>query len=41
MYSPTRRDLLAGSAILLAHRLRALPLADIKLGITTDEIDRM
>src|SRR3954447_18984498 len=39
MYSPTRRDLLAGSAILLAHRLRALPLADMKLGITTDEID--
>ena len=39
MYSPTRRDLLAGSALLLAHRLRALPLADMKLGITTDEID--
>jgi L-ribulose-5-phosphate 3-epimerase len=38
MYSPTRRDLLAGSALLLARRLRALPLADLKLGITTDEI---
>src|SRR5437763_12057159 len=36
----TRRELLAGSAVaLLAARLRALPLADIKLGITTDEID--
>ena len=32
--------MLAGSALaLLARRLRALPLADIKLGITTDEID--
>jgi sugar phosphate isomerase/epimerase len=39
MYSPTRRHLLAGSALLFAHRLRALPLADLKLGITTDEID--
>ena len=39
MYSPTRRDLLAGSALLFARRLRALPLADLKLGITTDEID--
>ncbi|HEV2445869.1 MAG TPA: TIM barrel protein [Candidatus Sulfopaludibacter sp.] len=36
----TRRELLAGwAAVLLARRLRALPLADIKLGITTDEID--
>jgi L-ribulose-5-phosphate 3-epimerase len=36
----TRRELLAGTAVaLLAGRLRALPLADIKLGITTDEID--
>src|SRR4051794_9954424 len=39
MYSPTRRDLLAGSALLFARGLRALPLADLKLGITTDEID--
>jgi hypothetical protein len=39
MYSPTRRDLLAGSALLFARRLGALPLADLKLGITTDEID--
>src|SRR4029077_5723729 len=39
MYSPTRRDLLAASGLLFARRLRALPLADIKLGITTDEID--
>ena len=39
MYSPTRRDLLAGSALLFARRLSALPLADLKLGITTDEID--
>src|SRR5438270_10137724 len=39
MYSPTRRDLLAASALLFTRRLRALPLADIKLGITTDEID--
>ena len=38
MYSPTRRDLLAASALLFARRLRALPLADLKLGITTDEI---
>ncbi|MDE3164775.1 MAG: hypothetical protein KGN36_03140, partial [Acidobacteriota bacterium] len=36
----TRRDLLAAaSAAVLARRLSALPLADIKLGITTDEID--
>jgi sugar phosphate isomerase/epimerase len=39
MHSPTRRDLLAASALLFTRRLRALPLADIKLGITTDEID--
>src|SRR5215467_7949228 len=40
MSAPTRRELLAGAAAaLLASRLRALPLADIKLGITTDEID--
>lgn len=38
MYSPTRRDLLGASALLFASRLRALPLADLKLGITTDEI---
>ncbi len=36
----SRRELLAGSALaLFARRLQALPLADIKLGITTDEID--
>jgi len=39
MHSPTRRDLLAASALLLSQRLRALPLADFKLGVTTDEID--
>jgi L-ribulose-5-phosphate 3-epimerase len=39
MTSPTRRDLLAASALFLTSRLRALPLADLKLGITTDEID--
>lgn len=40
MYRHTRRELLAGSAsALLARRLRALPLSEIKLGITTDEID--
>jgi sugar phosphate isomerase/epimerase len=40
MIPHTRRELLAGSALaLLARRLRALPLADIKLGVTTDEID--
>src|SRR5512142_2751922 len=40
MSSFTRRDLLAGpAALLLARRLGALPLADLKLGITTDEID--
>src|SRR5437763_13347701 len=37
---PNRRQFLAApAAALLARRLRALPLADIKLGITTDEID--
>jgi sugar phosphate isomerase/epimerase len=40
MIRTTRRELLAGSALALtAGRLRALPLAKIKLGITTDEID--
>src|ERR1044072_8992065 len=39
MMRPTRRDLFAGAAAaLLARRLEALPLAQIKLGITTDEI---
>src|SRR3954471_17252889 len=37
---PTRRELLAAlTAATLARTLRALPLADIKLGILTDEID--
>jgi L-ribulose-5-phosphate 3-epimerase len=36
----TRRELLAGSALaILARRLVALPLSQIKLGVTTDEID--
>src|SRR5690349_6859762 len=36
----TRRELLAAlSAAAVARMLRAMPLADIKLGITTDEID--
>src|SRR5436190_6785228 len=40
MYHQTRREWITGSALaLLAPRLRALPLAQIKLGITTDEID--
>jgi L-ribulose-5-phosphate 3-epimerase len=40
MHSVTRRQLLASSAVaLLASRLRALPLSEIRLGITTDEID--
>src|SRR3954447_11822236 len=40
MLSSNRRQFLAAPALaLLARRLRALPLADIKLGITTDEID--
>ena len=35
-----RRELLAGSGLaFFAHRLGALPLSEIKLGITTDEID--
>src|SRR5438552_14870697 len=37
---PNRRQFLAAPAIaLFARRLGALPLADLKLGITTDEID--
>jgi L-ribulose-5-phosphate 3-epimerase len=40
MHRPTRREWFAGAAAtLLARRLEALPLAQIKLGITTDEID--
>jgi len=40
MASHTRRELLAASALGLSlGRLRALPLEQIKLGITTDEID--
>jgi sugar phosphate isomerase/epimerase len=40
MYSYSRRELLAGSALaLFARRLQALPLAGINLGILTDEID--
>jgi L-ribulose-5-phosphate 3-epimerase len=40
MYHHSRRELLAGSALaLFARRLQALPLAGIKLGILTDEID--
>ncbi len=40
MTRSTRRDWLAGSALaLLARPLAALPLSEIKLGITTDEID--
>ncbi len=39
MYHPTRRQWITGSALaLLAPRLRAIPLSQIKLGITTDEI---
>lgn len=39
MSRPTRRDLFAGAATaFLARGLNALPLARIKLGITTDEI---
>src|SRR5689334_5451877 len=37
MLRSTRREFVA--AALLASRLRALPLAEIKLGVTTDEID--
>src|SRR4051794_4706775 len=40
MHLHTRRELLAGSTLaLLARRLGALPLSQIKLGVTTDEID--
>jgi sugar phosphate isomerase/epimerase len=40
MIRPSRREWFAGAAAaVFASRLRALPLADIKLGITTDEID--
>jgi sugar phosphate isomerase/epimerase len=40
MFSPSRRQFLAAPALtLVAQRLRALPLADLKLGILTDEID--
>jgi L-ribulose-5-phosphate 3-epimerase len=36
----SRRDFVAGSSLALwARRLKALPLSEIKLGITTDEID--
>jgi L-ribulose-5-phosphate 3-epimerase len=38
--NPTRRELLGGAAAtLLAGRLAAIPLSQIQLGITTDEID--
>ncbi|MGP8245148.1 MAG: sugar phosphate isomerase/epimerase family protein [Bryobacteraceae bacterium] len=37
----SRRELLAGSALAaIARQLRAIPLSEIKLGITTDEIDQ-
>jgi len=40
MKPTTRRELLCGAAAtVLAARLRAIPLSEIKLGITTDEID--
>jgi L-ribulose-5-phosphate 3-epimerase len=40
MTRPNRRELIAGSALaLFARGLRALPLSEIKLGVTTDEID--
>ena len=40
MHLHSRRELLAGTALaLLSRRLRAMPLAGIKLGVTTDEID--
>jgi sugar phosphate isomerase/epimerase len=39
MLRTSRRELLAGaSALALGSRLRALPLTEIKLGVTTDEI---
>jgi L-ribulose-5-phosphate 3-epimerase len=38
--NPNRRELFGGAAAaLLASRLRALPLSELRLGITTDEID--
>ena len=41
MYRPTRRDLLAGvpALALFSRHLEAIPLAKVKLGVTTDEID--
>ena len=40
MYPSTRREFLGASALaLFARRIEALPLAQFKLGITTDEID--
>lgn len=40
MIRPTRRSVLRGTVLTaIASRLRALPLSEIKLGITTDEID--
>jgi sugar phosphate isomerase/epimerase len=40
MFSPNRRQFLAAPAFaVLARRLQALPLGDLKLGILTDEID--
>ena len=40
MTNHSRREWLGGAALaLLAGRLRALPLSQIKLGVTTDEID--
>src|SRR5438046_1465758 len=40
MFPTNRRQFLAASALGLSlDRLRALPLAQIKLGVTTDEID--
>jgi L-ribulose-5-phosphate 3-epimerase len=40
MIRPTRREVMAGAAAaVFAGRLRALPLSEIRLGITTDEID--
>jgi sugar phosphate isomerase/epimerase len=40
MIRPTRREVMAGAAsAMFAGHLRALPLSEIRLGITTDEID--
>lgn len=40
MTTHSRREMLAGSALaIFASRLRALPLSQIKLGVTTDEIE--